>query len=174
MNFAVIDIEQEQISDYRSELVNGSYVKNCHQIEVSPVSDDVSIQSLLICLQNIFGANWNDQHQIIQWLSLYAFENYKNIGFPSINSPEDYYSILSGILLPKQFERTDMYLDRFNGCVVDFFLSEERITCIVSAEEIQVLSFLNREFKEQIFERTKQAKVEIEAYVISLFDSSNS
>lgn len=174
MNFAVIDIEQEQFSDYHSELVNGSYVEIRHQIEESTVTDDVSIQNLLDCLRKILGANWNNQHQIIQWLSLYAFENYKNLGFPSINSPEDYYSILSSILLPKHFERTDMYLDRFNGCVVDFFLSDERITCIVSAEEIQVLSFLNRQFKEQIFERTKQAKAEIEVYVISLFDSSNS
>jgi len=80
---------------------------------------------------------------------------------------------LSGILLPKHFERTEMYLDRFSGCIVDFFLSEERITCIVSAEEIQVLSYLNRELKEQIFERTKQAKIEIEVYVNGLFDSSN-
>ena len=47
MNFAVIDIEQEQFSDYHSELVNGSYVEIRHQIEESTVTDDVSIQNLL-------------------------------------------------------------------------------------------------------------------------------
>ena len=87
----------------------------------------------------------------------------------SRNAPDDYYSIVSSRLFPKGFEKTDLYVDQLNGHVVDYFLNEERITCIVSAEEIQILSFLNEEFGEQVFERTKQAKVKLEEYITRLF-----
>ena len=173
MTFAVTNIEQDQISDYPSFLVHGEYVDSGNQDGALTDPGDVGIQDLLIFLQNSLGTNRITQPRLIQWLSSYAFENIQNFDFPSTNSPDDYYSILSSILLPRGFERTEMYIDQFNGHVVDFFSDEERITCIVSAEEIQILSFLKGEFGERMFERTKQTKTELDVYVIDLFDNPN-
>ena len=169
MSLAVTKFERDHISDYPSCLGHGEYVDAEHQNKLTTVLDNDSIVELLIRLSEYLGDDWADQPQLIQWLSLYVFENHDIFDFPSLNSPDDYYSIASSVLFPKGFERTEMYVDQFNGRVVDYFLNNERVTCIVSAEEIQILSFLNGDFAEHVFERTRQAKDQLEVYINSLF-----
>ena len=88
-------------------------------------------------------------------------------------SPEEYYSILSSVLAPKGFERTEVYIDQFEGQVVDYFFNEERMTCIVSIEDVQILSFLRGRFGERSLKRTKESVAELRVYVADLVDNSN-
>ena len=88
-------------------------------------------------------------------------------------SPEEYYSVLSSVLTPKGFERTEVYIDQFEGQVVDYFFNEERMTCIVSIEDVQILSFLRGRFGERLLKRTKGSVAELRVYVADLVDNSN-
>ncbi len=170
MNSTVTKIERETFSHSNSYLAHRTHFDDCHQNEDTSVLNDTDIRDFFLFLRNDLRVNLISQPRLIKLLSLYISQSQENLDFPSFQLPESYFSILSGILLPRGFEATEVYLDKFSGFVVDYFSNEERVTCIVSAAEVQILAFLRGEFKERIFERTRQSKVKLEEFVIGLFD----
>ena len=84
---------------------------------------------------------------------------------------QEYFEILSDILKPFSFSISDLYEDPYGGKVADYFKGKERISCIVSIQHVQILSFLDDVFKEKVFERSGEVKLEISKYVESLLAS---
>ncbi len=84
----------------------------------------------------------------------------------------EYRAILSEILTPLSFSMADSYEDAFGGKVLDCFRSAERITCIISSQCIQVLSFLDGTFNDKTFKRSGETKVDIFKYVEGLFSGT--
>ena len=78
------------------------------------------------------------------------------------------FSMLSEFLNPLGFTRSKTYTDPYNGNVVDFFLKRERITCIVSSDEIQVLSYIQGSFSEKVFNPTSQSTFDISEHMQKL------
>lgn len=81
----------------------------------------------------------------------------------------DYFAILLDNLIPLSFLSSEEYEDVFGGRVVDYFRGVERISCIVSMEHVQILSFVNNVFGEKIFERVITSKPAIVKYLEDLF-----
>lgn len=106
--------------------------------------------------------------RLIYWLYLISTEFEFSIDIPSLHPSAEFFLVLSGKLLPLGFANSDMYIDSYQGHIVDYFRKNERITCIVSAEDIQILTYLRGEFNEEIFSRTKQGKDEISEYLNGL------
>ena len=74
----------------------------------------------------------------------------------------EYFSIIYKKLRPLGFTDSEMYTDSFLGFVVDFNLfhssSGERVTCIISDNDIQILTYIKETFDEKIIVRDKNAK----------------
>ncbi len=131
---------------------------------------------------DIFAFSWNSLQSIrvdlpenldsiirLMW-SLYInnLENEYPIDFPSSHSSGEYFAVLSSKLIPLGFTNSEMYIDSYHGHVVDYFYKNERITCIVSAEDVQILTYLRGEFGEKVFARTKQGKEDVSEYMSRL------
>ncbi len=84
---------------------------------------------------------------------------------------QEYFVILLDILKPFSFSISDLYEDPYGGKVADYFKGKERVSCIVSIQHVQILSFLDDVFKEKVFERSGEVKLEISKYVESLLAS---
>ena len=80
----------------------------------------------------------------------------------------EYFAILSGHLKPLSFSMSEEYRDPLGARVVDCFRGGERISCIVSAERLQVLSFLKNKFHDQVFEKSEKSKLRLVEYLHSL------
>ena len=73
-----------------------------------------------------------------------------------INSTEkskEFFELIFGILKQLAFLKSDEYEDPLGGNVIDYFRDNERITCIVSSQRIQILSYIQGNFKEWNFVR---------------------
>ncbi len=81
---------------------------------------------------------------------------------------DEHISNLSNYLIPLGFTRSETYTDPYDGKVVDFFFKQERITCIVSEEDIQILSYVRGSFSEKVFALTSQSKFDISEYMQNL------
>lgn len=81
---------------------------------------------------------------------------------------DEHISNLSNNLIPLGFRRSEAFTDPYDGKVVDFFLERERITCIVSAEDIQILSYIQGNFSEKVFALASQSKFDISEYMQNL------
>lgn len=84
------------------------------------------------------------------------------------DSPDDYFVALSDLLSPLAFSSSDEYEDSYGDHIVDWFREEERISCIVSSQVIQVLSYIDETIQEQVFERTILAKRDLIEYLKEL------
>ena len=82
----------------------------------------------------------------------------------------DYFAILSDHLNPLSFMSSDEYEDVFGGRVVDYFKDKERITCIVSKDQVQILSYINGVISDRLFKRTDKTKLIIIEYVEELLE----
>lgn len=94
---------------------------------------------------------------------------YQNIDRISFNdTAHEYFTILADCLKPKSFSRSEEYEDPLGGKVTDYFRDEERITCIVSLPHVQVLSFLQGTFHDQVFDRKAATKPSLVEYLEGL------
>ena len=80
----------------------------------------------------------------------------------------EYFTIFSNCLRPRSFSTSDEYDDPLGGRVTDYFRDDERLTCIVSASHVQVLSFLRGTFQEKIFDRKATIKLSLVEYLEGL------
>ena len=79
-----------------------------------------------------------------------------------------YFVIVTEILESRQFASTENYRDVFGSWVADYFRGEERITCAVSRECVQVLSFLDDNLDDMRFELSDGAKESLVRYLEEL------
>lgn len=77
----------------------------------------------------------------------------------------EHFAILSGILTPSSFSMSGMYEDLYGGKVIDYLKGDERVSCIVSMNHVQILSFLGDVFKEKIFQHSGEVKLEVAEYM---------
>ena len=82
---------------------------------------------------------------------------------------EEYFELIFDTLKQLSFSKSDEYEDSLGGIVIDYFKDNERITCIVSSQRIQILSYIQGIFKEWISERIEINKRDIENYMENLF-----
>lgn len=73
------------------------------------------------------------------------------------------FAILCDCITPLSFTKSEVYEDQFGGIVIDFYERDNRITCIVSEQCVQILSCLNDKIQEQIFQRSS-ARVKLEIF----------
>lgn len=112
-----------------------------------------------------------------EWTTLLPLVNKKSQvqqGLDAISLHEtsrEYYAILSDFLVPLSFSMSDEYEDVFGGKVIDYFRENERVSCIVSIQHVQVLSFLGGNFKEKIFERSGTTKRTVFEYMEKLLSN---
>ena len=82
----------------------------------------------------------------------------------------DYFAILSDRLNPLSFTSSEEYEDVFGGRIVDYFRDKERITCIVSMDHVQILSYINGAISDRLFKRTDNSKLIIIEYFEELLE----
>ena len=80
----------------------------------------------------------------------------------------EYFAIISEHVKPFAFSVSEEYEDLLGGRVIDHYRENERISCIVSRERIQVLSYLGDAFFERVFDRCEEAKLFMLGYLESL------
>ncbi len=157
-------LQQEQFSEMPFYSVNQLQIDNDFKVAEDSTnywdSNEFSRSAL----------SWNASQSIrlLYWLYLISTEFEFPIDIPSLHPSSEFFVVLSGKLLPLGFTNSEMYIDSYQGDVVDYFHNSERITCIVSAEDIQILTYLRGEFDEEVFPRSKQGKEEISEYLNEL------
>ena len=80
----------------------------------------------------------------------------------------EYFSVIADALLQRGFERTTPYRDVFGSWIADYFRVEERITCAVSPDRIQLLSYLNESIEDKRFDREPASKHRLIGYLEDL------
>ena len=80
----------------------------------------------------------------------------------------EYFAILADYLEPLSFSMSEEYEDVLGGRVTDYFRGDERITCVVSMSDVQVLSFLQGAFKDDVFDRSESIKTALVEYLEGL------
>ena len=123
-----------------------------------------ALQSTCVDLSEIL----NLRIRLMWLLHIKSLENEYPIDLPSSHSSGEYFAVISSNLIPLGFTSSEMYSDSYHGRVIDYFYKNERITCIVSAEDVQILTYLRGEFDEKVFARTKQGKEDITEYMNGL------
>ena len=123
-----------------------------------------ALQSTRVDLSEIL----NRRIRLMWLLYINSLEDEYPIDIPSSYSPGEFFAVLSSKLIPLGFTDSEIYSDSYHGRVIDYFYEKERITCIVSSEHVQILTYLRGEFDEKVFARTKQGKEEISEYIDGL------
>ncbi len=80
----------------------------------------------------------------------------------------EFFVIMAEILEARQFASTENYKDVLGSWIADYFRGEERITCAVSRECVQVLSFLGNVLDDKRFELSSGAKESVVRYLEEL------
>ena len=80
----------------------------------------------------------------------------------------EFFVIMADILEARQFASTENYKDVFGSRIADYFRGDERITCAVSRECVQVLSFLDDNLDDMRFELSDGAKESLVRYLEEL------
>ena len=80
----------------------------------------------------------------------------------------EFFVIMAEILEARQFASTENYKDVFGSWIADYFRGDERITCAVSGECVQVLSFLDDNLDDMRFELSGGAKESLVRYLEEL------
>ena len=113
---------------------------------------------------NILGIN---KYIALSLLTSFSFSKYlRNPDEISLSiSSWQYFSVLSDLLIPLSFSPSEEYVDVFGGRVVDYFRGVERVSCIISMKDVQVLSFINDSFGDKTFEHADSAKLDILRYL---------
>ena len=80
----------------------------------------------------------------------------------------EYFSMFSTHLVPLGFSASNGYSDIFGARVIDYFKDNNRITCIVSSEQVQILSFLGDVFDEKALVQSNQTEAKLIQYIQTL------
>ena len=80
----------------------------------------------------------------------------------------EFFSMLSTHLFPLGFSASNEYSDIFGARVIDFFKDSNRITCIVSSEQVQIISFLGDIFDEKSLVQSNQTESKLIQYIQTL------
>ena len=177
MNFAASDlVQQEQFSEKPFYSVKQLKIDNDLQYSEDYFSNWVTsndsdnfaffwnaLQSTRVDLSEIP----NRRIRLMWLLYINSLDEYP-IDIPSSYSPGEFFAVLSSKLIPLGFTNSEMYSDSYHGRVMDYFYKKERITCIVSSEDVQVLTYLRGDFDDKVFARTKQGKEDIAEYMNGL------
>ena len=76
--------------------------------------------------------------------------------------------MLSNRLFPLGFSASNEYSDIFGARVIDYFRDNNRITCIVSSDQVQILSFLGDIFDEKALVQSNQTEAKLIQYIQTL------
>ena len=83
------------------------------------------------------------------------------------------FAILSDYLIPRKFTESGEYFDQLGGRVIDYFLDKSRITCIVSHDQVQILSYLEEKIRDKVIYLSDNTENNISEYLDCLFDDSD-
>ena len=139
------------------------------EIDLESQSSFVNIISILDFLQS--EPNSRTKREQLLWWSVYAseteFQNLSQTGneISLKRASHEYFAILSSNLAPFGFSESNEYQDSFGGRVIDYYSNDERVTCIVSTLQVQILSFLKGVFNEKVFDRSGSEKLNIIEYI---------
>ena len=136
-----------------------------------------SKDSFRLIIENLY-KNWNNRnkahHSLHRWVRLFATripEVQKILDeFALDEVSAEYFAILSDFLVPLSFSMSDEYEDVYGGKVMDFYRGTDRVSCIISIQNIHILSFINESFEDELFERSGVVKKRVVQYVENLFE----
>ena len=134
------------------------------------------LNSQLMEMQQYDYASESIENKLTSWLSVSVLRNLpltrEELRREGRNSVIlEYRAILEEILEPCGFSGSESYEDRFGGSVLDFFREADRVSCIISDSNIQLLSYIDNTFNGIVIERGAIAKLEAIEFVEQLFAS---